>query len=383
MNLTPNKAQCGIMRSTYDLHAVVPAGGSGTRLWPLSRAGNPKFLHPLTGTGRSLLQATFDRLAVLVGPERVHVVTGIAHVAAVARQLDTVPERNILVEPSPRDSCAAIALAAAVIERRDPGAVMASFAADHLIADEDVFRRTVVEAADAARDGRLMTIGITPTRPETGFGYVQCSEPARPSTVQQVLQFREKPPLEVATEYVASGRYLWNASMFLWRTDVFLKALEEYRPDVAAPIGTIAAAWDSTDRDRVLAEVWSTVPKVAVEYAVMEPAAADGRVSTVPGDFGWSDIGDFETVAGLIGEPNGGALVVDPSGAKRDHTFVGLDSDGLIVLSRTDRLVAALGARDLIIVDTDDAVLICDRSRTQDIKKLTELLRERGAGAFV
>jgi mannose-1-phosphate guanylyltransferase len=371
------------MRPTYDLHAVVPAGGSGTRLWPLSRANHPKFLHPLTGTSRSLLQATYDRLLPLVGADRINVVTGTAHAPAVARQLDALPERNILVEPAPRDSCAAIALAAAVIDRRDPGALMASFAADHLIADEDTFRRTVVEAAEAARDGLLMTIGITPTRPETGYGYVQCSEQVRPSTVQPVLQFREKPPLEVATEYVASGRYLWNASMFLWRTDVFLKALEEYRPDVAKPIRAIAAAWNRDDRDAVLGEIWPTVPKVAVEYAVMEPAAADGRVGTVPGDFGWSDIGDFETVATLLGESDAGSLVVHPAGSDRGHTFVGLDSDGLVVLSRAGRLVAAVDVHNLIIVDTEDAVLICDRGRAQDIKKLTELIRERGADAFV
>ena len=282
-----------------ELHVVVPAGGSGTRLWPLSRAANPKFLHPLTGTRRSLLQATYDRLAPLSSAERLLIVTGTAHAPSVARQLPDLPARNILVEPFARDSCAAIALAAAVIEGRSPGAVMASFASDHLIADPEAFAGTVWAAVQGAAEGALMTIGITPTRPETGYGYLRCAGAPELSAIQKVLEFKEKPSLDVAEGYLKSGRYLWNASMFLWRTDVFLAELAARRPDVHDPIRAIGAAWDTDAREAVLAELWPTIPKVAVEYAVMEPAAADGKVGTVPGDFGWSDIGDFETVASL------------------------------------------------------------------------------------
>ncbi|MGH3860074.1 mannose-1-phosphate guanylyltransferase [Actinokineospora sp.] len=359
-----------------ELHIVVPAGGSGTRLWPLSRAGNPKFLHALTGTDRSLLQATFDRLAPLSSPENLFVVTGAAHAAGVARQLPDLPERNILVEPLARDSCAAIALAAAVIDKRSPGAVMASFAADHLITDGEEFAHTVSRAVDGARDGLLMTIGITPTRAETGYGYLHCSEPAQRSVIQKVLEFKEKPSKDVATRYVESGSYLWNASMFVWRTDVFLAELTARRPDVAKPILAIAAAWDTPEQEAVLAELWPSVPKVAVEYAVMEPAAADGLVATVPGDFGWSDIGDFETLGDLLGTDvgEGGRLFVTAGGKAN---VVVVDGDGVIVVP-AHRLVATLGVNDLIIVDTDDAVLVCRRDRAQDIKRLTEILRERG-----
>ncbi|HET6504586.1 MAG TPA: mannose-1-phosphate guanylyltransferase [Amycolatopsis sp.] len=372
------------MRSPDDLYAVVPAGGSGTRLWPLSRAAHPKFFQPLTGTSRSLLQATFDRLRPLVEPERICVVTGVDHAAGVARQLPEVPEHNIMVEPAPRDSCAAIALAAAVIERRRPGALMASFAADHLIQDEDAFRHTVLTAAAGAADGLLMTVGIMPTRPETGYGYVQCSEKVRPSTVQPVLKYREKPPLDVAKQFVESGKYLWNAGMFIWRTDVFLARLAEYRPDIAKLIQEIAAVWDTPRAAEVLGRIWPTVPRIAVEYAVMEPAAADGLVGTVPGDFGWSDIGDFETVATLLGTAESGSTVVDLSGQPASGpSVVGLDSDNLVVLPRPGKLVAALDVHDLIVVDTEDALLLCRRDRAQDIKKLIELLRERGAEAHI
>lgn len=359
---------------------VVPAGGSGTRLWPLSRATNPKFLHPLTGTDRSLLQATYDRLVPLASPDRVHVVTGTAHAAAVARQLPDVPERNILVEPSARDSCAAIALAAAVIELRSPGAVMASFAADHLIKDTDAFSKTVMAAAAGAAQGKLMTIGIAPTRPEIGYGYLQCSATAELGVQQQVLEFKEKPTLDVAAEYVGSGRYLWNASMFVWRTDVFLRELEQRSPEVYTPVMRIAQAWDTDDRAEVLGELWPAVPKVAVEYAVMEPAAADGLVATVPGDFGWSDIGDFETLGELLSTELDGARVVDTPGA---GPVVAVDSEEIIVVPAGGRLVATLGVRDLIVVDTPDAVLVCHRDRAQDIKRLTEILRDTGRTSYV
>jgi mannose-1-phosphate guanylyltransferase len=371
----------GVTSTEPELYAVVPAGGSGTRLWPLSRANHPKFLQPLTGTPKSLLQATFDRLVPLVGANRITVVTGTAHAAPVARQLPELLDENIVVEPAPRDSCAAIGLAAAIIEHRHPGAMMASFAADHLIRDEDTFRRTVREACAGAAESRLMTIGITPTRAETGYGYVECSERAQLSTLQSVLKFHEKPPLEVATEYVSSGRFLWNASMFVWRTDVFLDALNRYRPDIAEPLREIARAWDRPDRESVLGAIWPEIPRIAIEYAVMEPAATDGQVGTVPGDFGWSDIGDFDTVAALFGEKDGESLVVMPAEARGG--YVGLDSDGLVVLPAAGRLVAAVDVHNLIVVDTDDAVLVCNRNRAQDIKKLTELIRQRGAADFV
>jgi mannose-1-phosphate guanylyltransferase len=357
-----------------DFHAVIPAGGSGTRLWPLSRTGNPKFLHALTGTDRSLLQATFDRLVRLVTPERVYVVTGAAHAGTVAEQLPELPASNLLVEPAPRDSCAAIALATDVIARRSTGAVVGSFAADHLVDDVAAFHDVVRRAVEGARDGQLMTIGITPTRAETGYGYLECSEPLGGS-MQKLLAFREKPSVEVATEYVKSGRYLWNAGMFLWRADVFAEQLAARRPDIAEPVARIGAAWDTPDRDAVLDRTWPTVPKVAVEYAVLEPASLDGLVSTVPGDFGWSDIGDFETVSALLGRDQDGVTVV---GHGSVASVVSIDSDGVIVVPSGERLVALLDVHDLIVVDTPDAVVVCRRDRAQDVKKLTELLRERG-----
>jgi mannose-1-phosphate guanylyltransferase len=364
------------------LYAVIPAGGSGTRLWPLSRAGHPKFLHPLTGTGASLLQATVSRLAPVSAPDRIFVVTGVAHAAAVSRQLAGVPEENILVEPSPRDSCAAIALAAAVIARHDPEAIMGSFAADHLIADGDRFVDVVRTAMSGAASGLLMTLGITPTRPETGYGYVQCGGPTGDSGVLAVEEFKEKPSYDVAEAYVKSGNYLWNAGMFVWRVDVFLAELARQQPQLAAGISRIVQAWDSPVREEVLGEVWPTLPRISVDYAVMEGAAAVGRVGTVPGDFGWNDVGDFHTLGEVLASDTNGNVVVGQEALPKPGVLL-RETENLVVVPNSGRLVAALGIRDLIIVDTPDAVLVCPRDRAQEVKHLVDELKDLGELGYI
>jgi mannose-1-phosphate guanylyltransferase len=363
------------------LYAVIPAGGSGTRLWPLSRAGNPKFLQPLSGTAETLLQATFARVQPLSAVARTYVVTGTAHAAKVARQLPSLPEDNILVEPVPRDSCAAIGLAAAVIAKKDPQALMGSFAADHLIQQADVFVATLRRAARGAAQGLLMTVGMAPTRPETGFGYVHYGELVGPGPIRKVLRFKEKPQLALAKEFVASGDHLWNASMFVWRVDIFLRELQQYCPEVHAGLIEIAGAWATPDRERVMGEVWPGLPKIAIEYALLEPAAADGKVGTVPGSFGWSDVGDFGNLADLIdGDAMGNVVVGVGEGNLAEKPGVLLqDAHRCIVVPQSDRLLCVLGASDLVVVDTADVVLVCARDRVQDVKHLVESLRERGS----
>jgi mannose-1-phosphate guanylyltransferase len=357
------------------LYAVIPAGGSGTRLWPLSRAANPKFLHALTGTPATLLQATVERLAPLTGPEHTYVVTGVAHAAAVARQLPDLPEENLLVEPAPRDSCAAIGLAAAIIATRDPQGVMGAFAADHLIADGARFVEVLRGAVTGAEQGYLMTVGIQPTRPETGYGYLEC-DGALDGEIRRVDQFKEKPSQQVAEEYLRSGHHFWNAGMFVWRVDVFLAELERQQPELHAGLSRIAAAWHTPEREAVLGEVWPTLKKISVDYAVMEGAAGAGLVATVPGDFGWNDIGDFATLGEVLpGAEGTDNVVVDP-GEKPEVLL--LDSTGLVVVPHSGRLVAALGLHDMIVVDTPDALLVCPRERAQDVKQIVDALKEAG-----
>ena len=357
------------------LYAVIPAGGSGTRLWPLSRAGHPKFLHPLTGSQASLLQATVDRLEALTPIGRTYVVTGVAHAAAVARQLPDLPEDNLLVEPSPRDSCAAIGLAAAVIAERDPDAVMGSFAADHLVRDGARFTAALTEAVAGAEQGYLMTVGITPTHPETGYGYLECGEPGGGGVLRPVRQFTEKPDRESAEAYLATGRYLWNASMFVWRVDVFLRELERQQPALHSGLMKIAAAWGTAERESVLGDVWPTLPKISVDYAVMEGAAEAGLVATVPGDFGWYDVGDFHALGEILpGDDAGNVVVAGTAGS----SVLLREAERTVVVPRSQRLVAVLGLTDVIVVDTPDAVLVCPRDRAQDVKAIVDELKLRG-----
>lgn len=347
--------------------AVIPAGGAGTRLWPLSRAGSPKFLHDLTGSGRSLLQATWDRLTPLTG-SRVLVVTGVAHQEAVGDQLPDLPPDQLLAEPAPRDSMAAIGWAAAVLEARDPEAVLGSFAADHVIADEDAFRGCVAEAIGAAERGYVVTIGIEPTYPATGFGYVEMGAPLGDGAVRAVAQFVEKPDRGRAEEYLATGRFRWNAGMFVVKASVLLDLLAEWHPELAAGLRSLAA------EPGLLDEVWPGLEKIAIDHAVAEPAAAQGRVAVVPGGFGWDDVGDFGSLGALLPDADGmpGVRVLGDASAVRV-----VDSTGVVVPG-TGRVVALVGLDDVVVVDTPDALLVMSRERAQDVKAVVDALRSEG-----
>lgn len=346
------------------LWAVVPAGGAGTRLWPLSRARAPKFLLDLTGTGRTLLQATADRLAPLVD-ERLVVVTGRAHLDAVRRQLD-LPADRVLAEPSPRDSMAAIGWAAAVVERRDPDALIGSFAADHVITEDAAFRAAVAEAAAVAETGDLVTIGITPTGPSTGFGYIRTGEPlAGFASARRARAFVEKPDAERAAAYVASGEYRWNAGMFVVRAGRLLDLLAEHHPDLAGALRDLAAEPGRLD------EVWSDLERIAIDHAVAEPAADAGAVAMVPGDFAWDDVGDFASLGDLLPAVDGLRVLGDAA------AVTAVDARGTVITS-TGRQVAVVGLDDVVVVETADALLVTTRERAQDVKRVVEALRAGG-----
>jgi len=347
--------------------AVIPAGGAGTRLWPLSRSASPKFLLDLTGSGRSLLQQTVDRLEPVAGG-RLVVVTGAAHADAVAVQLPDLGPDSILAEPSPRDSMAAIGLAAAVVERRDPDAVIGSFAADHVIAEPDPFREAVRRAASAAADGWLVTLGIAPASPSTGFGYVEVGDPLEGHAgVHAAVEFVEKPDVERARAYVAGGRHRWNAGMFVARPGLLLDLLAEQDPGFAERLRTIAA-----DPGR-LAELWPELPRIAIEHAVAEPAAAAGRVAVVPVDLAWDDLGDVDALARVLGAD--GALRV-----LGDASLVSAEGATGLVVPGSGRVVAVVGLDDVVVVDTPDAVLVTSRAHAQRVKDIVAGLEGAGHG---
>lgn len=346
------------------LWAVVPAGGAGTRLWPLSRAATPKFLLDLTGCGRTLIQATSDRLEPLVG-DRVVVVTGAAHEEAVRRQLPRTT--RVIAEPSPRDSMAAIGLAAARLELEDPEALIGSFAADHVITDEAAFAACVSEAAEVAAEGLLVTIGIEPTHASTGFGYIRGGE-AVPgfATARFVTEFVEKPDAVRAEAYVRSGEYRWNAGMFLVRASTLLDLLAENHPELATGLRAIAAD------PALLEECWPALTKIAIDHAVAEPAAAAGRVAMVPGPFDWEDLGDFAALAAMIEDREPGVKVIgDPD------LVLTANASGLVVPA-AGRTVAVVGLEDVVVVDTGDALLVTTYAHAQDVKAVVDELKRRG-----
>ena len=280
----------GDARDIPGFYVVIPAGGAGTRLWPLSREGHPKFLLDLTLSGRSLIQATWDRLLPLSSPARTTVVAGPSHVKSIHEQIPDLLPNNLFCEPGPKDSMAAIGLAAAILAKRDPQAVIGSFAADHMISGNDAFLAAVGEAVAVAQKDYLVTIGIAPSHPSTGFGYIRLGDSLglrEAPNARLVSSFKEKPDARTAAAYIATGVYRWNAGMFVTKAAFLLQLLKEYKPALHAGLMKVAEVWeDETARQSVLGEVWDKLEKIPIDNAVAEPAAAEGRVAVVPATFG-------------------------------------------------------------------------------------------------
>nr|PKY80415.1 mannose-1-phosphate guanylyltransferase [Pseudoglutamicibacter albus] len=356
-------------------YGVIPAGGTGTRLWPLSRAAAPKFLHDLTGCGSTLIRSTYERLLPLTN-ERVLVVTGQAHGDAVRRQITELREHDLVLEPEPKDSAAAIGLAAAILNKYDPDIIMGSFAADQVITPEDQFREAVVEAVHIAATGKIVTIGITPTYAATGFGYIRAGEKLKISGApngRAVIDFVEKPGEDAAQRYLASGNYLWNAGMFVAPVGLMLKHLRENEPVLAEGLEEIADAWGTDRQQQVMNDVWPGLPKTAIDYAVAEPAAYAGDVAVVPGEFTWDDVGDFAALGRLNPAEDDSRVRVLGHGGR-----VYVDDSSGIVVADTNRVIALIGVEDVVVVDTPDALLVTTKSHAQQVKDAVNALKAHG-----
>jgi mannose-1-phosphate guanylyltransferase len=349
----------------------------GSRLWPLSRADAPKFLHDLTGSGQTLLRDTWDRLAPLSGADRIMVVTGRAHRAAVEQQLPALEDRNIVLESEPRDSTAAIGLAAAILQRREPGVVIGSFAADHVIGNLHSFRSAVKQAVAVAAQGYITLIGIRPTEPAVGFGYIHCGGPAGIPGVDSALtvdRFVEKPDLATAERYLAAGDYLWNASMFIARADRLLEEIGRSNPDLLAGLTELAEVWDDPAlRGPAVDRIWPGLRKIAIDYSVAEPAAAAGALAVIPGHFAWDDVGDFASLAKL----NSGGRTSDLVILGKDARVLSDASSGIVV-SQSSRVISLIGVKDIVVVDTPDALLVTTSENAQRVKSVVDALKLAG-----
>ncbi|GAA2245410.1 mannose-1-phosphate guanylyltransferase [Rarobacter faecitabidus] len=342
----------------------------------MSRQHRPKFLLDLFGSGRSMLQSTVDRMRPLCDPERIFIVTGSAHEAAVSEQCpELAAADNILIEASPRDSMAAIGLAAAVIERRFGPTIVGSFAADHVISGSDEFFQAINQAVAVAREGYLVTIGMPATRPSTAFGYIRTGDRldiADAPRARRVVAFKEKPDSHTAMEYLATGNYRWNAGMFVVSTDVLLGHLERLRPELHAALRTIAGVWGTDRQAEAMRELWPTLEKVSIDVALAEPVADAGGAAVISGSFGWDDVGDFNSLAALL-----------PSADELGNKLLGMRESivtekvaGSIISASTGRTIAVLGLDDVVVIDTEDAVLVTTRARAQQVRQIVQSVTE-------
>lgn len=353
------------------LWAVVMAGGSGTRFWPSSRAAKPKQLLPLAdreGTGETLLAATVRRLGGMVPPERVVVVLSERLVEATAAALPEVPRENLLAEPVGRNTAPCVGWACAWVRRRDPDAVVAILAADHHIGDEPAYRAVIERAVATAERGELVTIGIQPTRPETGYGYIEVGDELD-GGARRVARFVEKPTRERAEEFLATGRFLWNSGSFFFRADRMLAEIRKSLPDLADTLDALdQAAADGREQERVRA-LYPEIRGISIDHGVMEKASG---VAVVPGAFGWSDVGSWQTAWELATKDEAG-------NAARGETVL-VDASGCFVVGEGKKVVAVIGVQDLVVVDTPDALLVVPREQSQRVREVVEALQKRGRG---
>lgn len=346
-----------------DAHVAILAGGEGTRLWPLSRSRRPKQLLRLNGE-RSLIQQTVDRLLPLVPPERILIITEQSHAADLRAQLPELPDTSIVVEPTRRGTAAALLLAALNVRQRAPEATWASVHSDAFITEDEEFRRTLAAALVAAQDGTcLLTTGVRPRFPSTGYGYIQIGDvinEVRGFQVRRVRRFVEKPDQQTASGYVASGEYLWNPGVFVWRNTSLLEAFQTHQPDIFATLDSVPLAH--------IEDVYAQARRETIDVGIMEKAT---NVATIPSDFGWSDIGSWAELWELAERD------ADANVWRGDGRVLAAESQRNLVYAE-GRSVALVGVDDLVVVETADAVFICPRDRAQDVRLIVQRLQRDG-----
>jgi mannose-1-phosphate guanylyltransferase len=354
------------------LHAVIMAGGIGARFWPLSRRHRPKQLLDLLGEG-TLLDQTMQRIAPMVPPERRWIITNQEQMEMI-RDSASPPDVRYVLEPIGRNTAPAIGLAAVRLLRDDPDAVMLVLPADHRIQNHDAFRQCLQAAADLVADSDILaTIGIEPTRPETGYGYIQIDRLAKPlaESIYRVKTFAEKPNLELARRFFESGEFVWNSGIFVWRADVIMQQISDHLPQWYSGLQEIAAALGTPHEEEVTRRIFSALKGISIDYGVMEHAT---RVAVVRATFQWSDVGSWDEVWRLVEQDSNG-------NARRGNAQVVEGRDNLILAG--DKLIAVVGMSDLIVVDAGDALLICPREGSQQVRALVDKLEKEGLDPYL
>jgi len=357
----------------YDnYYAVIMAGGGGTRLWPLSRRDHPKQMLSLGGE-QTFFQLAVDRLAGVFPPERILVMTVEDLVPELAKQVPQIPEENFLLETMPRGTASVVGYAATVLNHQDPQSVMAVLTADHIIGNLKLFQQILTAAYQVAEEDYLVTLGITPTYPATGYGYIKIGNDIgtfQDVKAHQVEKFTEKPDLSEAERMLSRCTYAWNSGMFIWKTSRILEEFSQQMPDFYTQLSLIKGAWDTPEREEVIRTVWPEIEPQTIDFGIMENAQ---QVAVIPAsDLDWNDVGSWEALFDLLPVDENGNIVKGS-----DH--LSLDTSGTIVYVAGDlRAVVTIGVEDLIIVDTGDVLLVCSRSQVQDVRQAVKLLKESG-----
>jgi mannose-1-phosphate guanylyltransferase len=363
------------MHNSY--YAVIMAGGGGTRLWPLSRQARPKQMLKLVDE-RTLFQAAVQRLDSLFPPDRIYVVTVADQAKELQEQAPEIPAENYLLEPMPRGTASVVGLAAVAIQKRDPQASMAVVTADHIIKNEEKYRQLLLSAYEAAQDGYLVTLGISPTHPATGYGYIQQGESLgdyQNLKVYRALRFREKPSEERAREMLASGDHAWNSGMFVWRVDRILDEFARQMPDLFFKLSEISQAWNQPQSQEVVSRVWPQIQPQTIDFGIMENAA---NVVVIPAQaLGWSDVGTWDALFDVLPCDEDGNIVMG-------GMHVPVDTQNtLIYMNQEHRLIVTIGVEDLVVVDTGDVVLVCDKNQAQKVRQVVDQLKQNNNGEFI
>lgn len=346
-------------------YGVIMAGGGGTRFWPLSRHEVPKQLLNLSGNDL-MINETIDRVATLTDKDDIFIVTNVDQVPGMKQATaGRILENHILSEPSARNTAACIGYAAYEIVKKYGDGVMCIFPSDHYIKDQEAFTRILKEAIAVAENGHLVTLGITPSFPSTGYGYIKFDK-TESSLDKRVVEFKEKPDEATARVYVESGEYAWNSGMFVWKASVILEEFEKLLPEVYACLGQIADALGTPNEKEVIDKVYPTIPSISIDYGIMEKS---DKVRVISAEMGWNDVGSWDNLGVLYDEDKDGNITAGD--------FLGIDTKNCITYSKK-RLISTIGVEDLIIVETDDAIMVIDKNRAQDVKKIVDQLKDEG-----
>ncbi|MFO7815465.1 MAG: mannose-1-phosphate guanylyltransferase [Halanaerobiales bacterium] len=354
---------------------LIMAGGIGARFWPLSRKEKPKQFLKLTNKDKTMLQCTVDRVKEMADIEQVFIATNNLYVDKISKQLPDLPEENIIIEPCKRNTAPCIGLASLYIERKYPGSTMVVLPSDHVIEDNEGFKDIINSAVSYAHKGEnIVTLGIKPNKPETGYGYINLGEKVQEvdnNSIFKVNKFTEKPNHETAVRFFKDGNYYWNSGMFVWRTETILDKLKEHLPKIYEILKKISKSIGKPEETEVIDENFSCMNSISIDYGVLEK---EKDIFVIPADFGWNDVGSWTALSEINKKDEDNNLI------NSDH--VGIDTNGSIIYSK-DKLVTSIGIDNLIIVNTNDAILVCNKDNAQDVKKLRELLKEKGLDNYL